>query len=59
MKRIGILYDKDSKKVFLLPKDVKQLTQQGIAVSVPVGLARHLGINDNEYVQAGATICPQ
>lgn len=56
MKRIGILYDKDSKKVFLLPEQVKQLTAKGINVNVAEGIGRGLGIPDNAYLSAGARI---
>ncbi|XQP55211.1 MAG: hypothetical protein ACOQNV_00365 [Mycoplasmoidaceae bacterium] len=59
MKRIGILYDKSSKKVFLLPNEVKQLTQQGVMVNIPCGLGFCIGINDNEYIAAGAKVYPE
>lgn len=56
MKRIGILYDKTSKKVFLLPDEVKQLTQQGVSVSIPSGLGSCLNIADSAYIAAGAKV---
>lgn len=59
MKRIGILYDKDSKKVFLLPEEVKQLTSSGVAVLVASGLGNCIGISDAAYTQAGARVCEQ
>ncbi len=57
MKKIGILYDKGSKKVFLLPEHVKLLIDKGITVNVLSGAGEVLGIRDTTYVQAGATIC--
>lgn len=57
MKRIGILYDKESKKVFLLPNEVKALVQKGIQVTISTGLGATLNITDAEYKAAGANIC--
>lgn len=56
MKRVGILYDKESKKVFLLPKEVKTLTSKGIEVNVLTGLGNCIDIADSEYSAAGAKI---
>ena len=59
MKRIGILYDKGSKKVFLLPEQVKQLTSKGVNVNITEGLGKGLGIPDTAYLSAGARIYKQ
>lgn len=59
MKRIGILYDKESKKVFLLPKEVKELTSQGVTVNILTGLGNSLGIADSAYISAGARVYAQ
>lgn len=59
MKRIGILYDKDSKKVFLLPKEVKTLTSKGIIVNVASGAGNCRSISDADYTAAGANVCQQ
>lgn len=59
MKRIGILYDKDSKKAFLLPEQVKELTAKGINVNIAEGLGHGLGIPDTNYLSAGARIYKQ
>ena len=56
MKRIGILYDKDSKKVFLLPKEVKALVSKGITVNIASGLGGSVGVVDNIYATAGAKV---
>ena len=59
MKRIGILYDKDSKKAFLLPDQVRELTSKGINVNITEGLGKGLGIPDTSYLSAGARIYKQ
>lgn len=59
MKRIGILYDKESKKIFLLPEQVKALTAKGINVNIPTGLGNVLGIADSQYAAAGAKVFSQ
>ncbi|MCQ3914668.1 MAG: hypothetical protein MJ201_02595 [Mycoplasmoidaceae bacterium] len=56
MKKIGILYDKESNKTFLLPSEVKTLTEKGITVNVLVGLGIPAGISEKEYLAAGAKI---
>ncbi len=56
MKQIGILYDAESKKIFLLPEQVKTLTSKGIGVNVLSGIGKKLGINDASYMSAGAKI---
>lgn len=56
MKRIGILYDKDSKKVFLLPKEVKALVSKGITVNIASGLGESVGVLDGIYASAGAKV---
>lgn len=59
MKRIGILYDKESKKVFLLPEQVKELTSKGVTVNVLTGVGNPLKIDDTAYLSAGAKIFEQ
>ncbi len=59
MKRIGILYDKASKKAFLLPEQVKELTSKGITVNVLTGVGNPLKIADTNYLSAGAKIFEQ
>lgn len=56
MKKIGILYDKESNKTFLLPNEVKALTEKGITVNVLVGLGIPAGVSEKEYLAAGAKI---
>lgn len=56
MKRIGILYDKGSKKRFLLPEQVKQLTAKSITVSLAKDYGAELNIADAMYEQAGAKV---
>ncbi|MBQ0045788.1 MAG: hypothetical protein KBS35_02765 [Mycoplasma sp.] len=59
MKRIGILYDKDSKKTFLLPREVKALTEKGITVNIASGAGNCINVSDSAYISAGANICQQ
>lgn len=59
MKQIGILYDSESKKIFLLPEQVKTLTSKGIGVNVLSGIGKALNISDASYMSAGAKIFEQ
>lgn len=56
MKKIGFILDKNSKKVFILPDDVKQLTSKGIVVNLPKGYGNTVYIDESKYVIAGAKI---
>lgn len=56
MKRIGILYDKESKNLFLLPNQVKALSSYGVSVSIIAGMGNKFNTPDSEYLTAGAVI---
>lgn len=59
-KTIGILKTPDDPRVCVLPKEVKRLTQElKYSVIVEPGLGSSLKIDDQEYVDAGATITPK
>jgi len=54
MKSLGLIFDKNTRKVFLLPDDVKKLTSNGIKVYITQGYGSTNHINDVDYVNAGA-----
>ncbi len=56
MKKLGFILDKNSKKVFILPDEVKQLTSKGIAVNLPKNYGATVNVDESKYVIAGATI---
>ncbi|XQP55511.1 MAG: hypothetical protein ACOQNY_01745 [Mycoplasmoidaceae bacterium] len=58
MKRIGILYDKESKKRFLLPEQVRQLTAKGITVNIIKDMGAVFNIADSVYEEVGAKVYP-
>lgn len=56
MKTIGLISNKKSKKLFLLPTAITNLTNSGIKVYVMRGYGNGLNISDDQYSQAGATV---
>lgn len=56
MKKIGLISDKKSKKVFFLPKAIEKLTASGIIVNIPKNYGKNIGIEDNIYFRAGAKV---
>jgi len=57
MKKIGLISDRKSKKLFLLPAQVKELRAKNVEVFVNADYGKPLSIADAEYVNAGAVLC--
>lgn len=56
MKTLGLIKDKKSKKVFLLPQEIQNLKKEGIKVTIPANYGLDLEITDSAYIVAGADV---
>jgi len=56
MKSLGLIFDKNTRKVFLLPEDVKKITSAGVKVFVALSYGATNNINDIDYTNAGAEV---
>lgn len=56
MKKLGLISGKKSKRIFLFPEHVKTLASSNILVNLPKGYGKNLGIDDNQYLSAGAKV---
>ena len=56
MRSIGLIFDKKTKALFLLPSEIKQMCLNEIIINVQAGYGSCLNISDDQYKNVGAKI---
>lgn len=56
MKSIGLIFDKKSNALFLLPSEIKKMCLDKIVINVQAGYGSCLNISDDQYKNVGAQI---
>ena len=56
MKSIGLIFDKKTEALFLLPTEIKKMSLDGVTVNVQSNYGSCLNINNDQYKNAGAKI---
>lgn len=56
MKKIGLIYDKESKYIAILPSEIKKLVDKGVTINVLSGYGKCIKIEDNSFSSLGAHI---
>ncbi len=56
MKNIGLIFDKKTNAVFLLPNEIEKMCLTGLRVNVQTGYGSCLNISDQQYEKVGAKI---